>query len=82
MGEEGDDTSWKSFKERFQRGSGRSSRSSVAMHGEERGEVGKKERKKRTCALSGIRSRALAVLTPYSVPRVPVRVVPFESYVA
>jgi hypothetical protein len=84
MGKEGEDTSWKSFTERFQRGSGWSSRSSVVAHGEERGEVGKKERrrKKRACARTGIRSRVPAVLTPYSVPRVPVRVAPFESYVA
>jgi hypothetical protein len=47
MGEEGEDTSWKSFTERFQRGSGQSSRSPMAAHGEERGEVEKKERKKK-----------------------------------
>jgi hypothetical protein len=44
MGEEGEDTSWKSFTERFRRGSGQSFRLPVAAHGEERGEVGKKER--------------------------------------
>jgi hypothetical protein len=46
MGEEGEDTSWKSFTERFRTGSGRSSRSLVATHGEERSEVGKKERRR------------------------------------
>jgi hypothetical protein len=81
---EGEDTSRKSFTERFRRGSGRSSRLQVAAHGEERGEVGKKEkrRKKRACAQTGIRSRVPASLVPYSVPRVPARVAPFVSYVA
>jgi hypothetical protein len=84
MGEEGEDTSWKSFTERFQRGSGQSSRSPMAAHGEERGEVEKKERrrKKRACTQTGIRSRALgASLAPYSVPRALARVAPFRSYV-
>jgi hypothetical protein len=45
MGDEGEDTSWKSFMERFGRGSGWSSRSPVAVHSEERCEVGKKGRR-------------------------------------
>jgi hypothetical protein len=47
MGEAGEDTSWNSFMERFWRGSGWTSRSLVAEYGEERGEVGKKERRKK-----------------------------------
>jgi hypothetical protein len=46
MGEEGEDTSWKSFIKRFRTRSGRSSRSPVAAHGEERGVVGKKEKRR------------------------------------
>jgi hypothetical protein len=70
MGEEGEDISWNSLTERFRTGSGRSSRSPVAVHGEERGEVGKKERRKRkgACAKTGIRGRTPASLTPYPVP--------------
>jgi hypothetical protein len=43
----GEDTSTKSFTERIQRGSCRTSRLPVAAHGEERGAVGKKERSKK-----------------------------------
>jgi hypothetical protein len=85
MGEKVEDTLWKSYIERFQTGSDRSSRSPVAMHGEERGEVGKKERrrkKKGACARTGIRGRTLASLAPYPIPRAPARVAPFGSYVA
>jgi hypothetical protein len=54
----------------------------VAAHDEERGEVGKKERKKkRACAQTSIRSRVSASLVPYSVSRAPAMVAPFGSYV-
>jgi hypothetical protein len=46
MGEEGEATLGKSFTESFESGGGRSSRSPVALHGEERGEVGKKKRRR------------------------------------
>jgi hypothetical protein len=46
MGEEGEDTSRKSFTKRIQR-SDRTSRSSVAAHGKERDEVGKKKRRRK-----------------------------------
>jgi hypothetical protein len=85
MGEEGEDTLWKSFMERFWIGSGRSSRPPLVAHGEARGEVGKKERrrkKKGACARTGIRGRTLASLAPYPIPRAPARVAPFRSYVA
>jgi hypothetical protein len=64
MGEEGEDTSRKSFTERIQRGSGRTSRSPVTVHGEERGEVGKKERRKNSGRI-GIETRAPATLAPF-----------------
>jgi hypothetical protein len=43
----GEDTSRKSFTKRIRRGSGQTSRSPVKVHGEERGEVGKKERRRK-----------------------------------
>jgi hypothetical protein len=75
MGEAGEDTSWNSFTERFWRGSGWTPRSLVAEHGEERDEVGKKERrkKKRVCARTDITRRTPASLASYNVPRAPAR---------
>jgi hypothetical protein len=78
-----EDTSWKSFTERFQTGSGQSSRSPMPTHSEERGEVRKKERRRtnKACARTVIRGRTLASLVFYCVSRVPARVAPYESYV-
>jgi hypothetical protein len=46
MGEEGENISRKSFTKRIRRRSDRTSRSSVAAHGKERDEVGKKKRRR------------------------------------